>query len=198
MRSTRSRFLAFVVVLVAAAEPGFAEGGDGGVVGDGEESGQHLFADVLGEGLALLVAALALALEPVAEHLVKEDGRGAAGENRRAVEGFGHRRFAQRFKALAQIAHGGFDVGLLGQAVDGLGLEGLLAEQIHAIVGARDGDSHEPRQLMRRDDVRALGRGEIVGLVLDGEHDHVLVHVRVVAEDFARVPAPAAPTRRGR
>ena len=31
-------FLAFVVVVVAAAEPGFAEGGEGGVVGDGEES----------------------------------------------------------------------------------------------------------------------------------------------------------------
>src|ERR1700691_5053931 len=59
--------LAFVVVLVAAAEPDFAESRDGGVVGDGEKVWQHVFADVLGEGLAFFVAALALALEAVAE-----------------------------------------------------------------------------------------------------------------------------------
>ena len=34
-------FLAFVVVLVAAAEPGVAEGGERGVVGDGEEAGKN-------------------------------------------------------------------------------------------------------------------------------------------------------------
>src|SRR5208283_1991972 len=56
-------FLAFVVVLIVAAKPGVAEGGEGGVVDDGEEFGKDRFADVLGEGLALLVAALALAFE---------------------------------------------------------------------------------------------------------------------------------------
>ncbi len=102
----------------------------------------------------------------MAEHLVEEDGGGAAGENGGAVEGLGDRSLAQRFKALAQLAHGGFEIGLLGQAVDGFGFEGLLAEEIHAIVGARNGDGHQPRLQMRRDDLRAFGRGEIIGLVL--------------------------------
>ena len=166
MRSTRSRFLAFVVVLVAAAEPGVAEGGDGGVVGDGEEAGQDIFAEVLGEGLALLVAALALAFKAVAEHFVEEDRGGAAGEDGGAVEGLGDRGFAQGFKAVAEVAHGGFEVGLFGQAVDGFGLEGLFAEEVHAVVGAGDGDGHEARLQMRRDNARAFRRGEVIGLVL--------------------------------
>ena len=133
-------FLALVVVLIAAAEPDVAEVGDGGVVGDGKEVGQHRLADVLGKGLALFVAALALALEAVAEHFVEEHGGGAAGENRRTVERLSDRRLAQRFKTLAELAHGRFELGLRGKAVDGFGLECLLAEEIHAVVGAGYGD----------------------------------------------------------
>ena len=114
--------------------------------------GRIVFADVLGEGLALLVAALALALEAMAEDFVEEDGGGAAGENGGAVEGLGDRSFAQRLEALAERAHGGFEIGLLGQAVDGFGFEGLLAEEVHAVVGAGDGDGDEARLQMRRDD----------------------------------------------
>ena len=54
------------------------------------------------------------------------------------------------------------------------------------------------RQHMRRDDARPFGGGEVIGLVLDGEQDHVLVHVRIFAEDAATVPSPAAPMPRGR
>ena len=157
------------------------------------KSGRIVFADVLGEGLAFFVAALALALEAMAEHLVEEDGGGAAGENRGAVEGLGDRSLAQRFEALAQIAHGGFEIGLRGKAVDGWSFEGLLAEQVHAIVGAGDGDGDEPRLQVRRDDLRAFGRGEVVGLVLHGENDHVLVNVGVVAEDARQFPHPLLP-----
>ena len=86
-----------------------------GVVGHGEEAGQYLLAQILGEGLAFLVAALALALEPVAEHLVEEHRRGAPGENGGTVERLGDRGFAQRLKTLAQFAHGGFHLRLAGR-----------------------------------------------------------------------------------
>ena len=46
--------------------------------------------------------------------------------------------------------------------------------------------------------LRPFGRSEIVRLVLHREQHHVLVNVRVVAEDFATVPSPAAPMRRDR
>ena len=176
-------FLAFVVVGVAAAEPGSAEGGAGGVVGDGEEAGQYVFAELLGKGLAFVVAALALAFETVAEHLMKEDGGGAAGEDGGAIEGLGDGRFAQRFEACAEGADGGFEVGLGGKAVDGFGFEGLIAKEVHAIVGAGDGEDDEARLQVRRDDARALGGGEVVGLILHGEQDEVAIDVGVVAED---------------
>ncbi len=186
-------FLAFVVVLVAAAEPGVAEFADRGIVGDGKKIGQNRLADVLGEGLALFVAALALALEAMAEDFVEEDGGGATGENGRAVEWLSDRSLAQRFEALAELAHRGFEIGLRGKAVDSRGFECLLAEEIHAIVGAGDGDSDDPRLQMRRDDSRPFGGSEVVGLVLHGEKHHVLVHVRVVAEDARQFPHPLLP-----
>ncbi len=43
------------------------------------------------------------------------------------------------------------------------------------------------------DDLRALGGGEVVGLVLHGENDHVLVNVGVVAEDAGQFPHPLLP-----
>ena len=94
------RGLALVVKVVVAAEPCALELGEGGIVGDAEERRQNRLAEQLGEGLALLVAALPLAFEPVAEHLVEEDRRGASAEDGRPVEGFRHRRDAQRFEVL--------------------------------------------------------------------------------------------------
>ena len=106
-------FLAFVVVGVAAAEPVFGRrSAQGGVVGDGEEAGQNVFADIFGEGLAFFVAALALAFEAVAEDFVEEDGGGASGENGGAVERLGDWGFAQSFETFAQLADGRFQFGL--------------------------------------------------------------------------------------
>ena len=141
--------LAFVVELITAAEPGAAEGVDRGVVGDGEEVRKNRLADVLGEGLALLVAALALALKAMAENFVEENRGGAAGENGRTVKGFSDRSFAQRLETLAEIAHGRCKNGLRGKAVDGFCLEGLFAEEIHAVIGAGNGDGDDPRLQMR-------------------------------------------------
>ncbi len=95
--------LAFVVVAVVAAEGDAVEGGEGGVVGDAEEGGQDLLAEELGEGLAFVVAALALAFEAVAEDFVEEDGGGAAAEDGGAVEGLGDGSFAE---GLEVFGHG--------------------------------------------------------------------------------------------
>ena len=143
---------------------------------------------ILGEGLAFFVAALALAFEPVAEHFMKEDRRGAAGENRRPVERLGHGSFAQGFEALAQLANGGFHRCLRGKAVDRFGFEGLCAEQIHAVVGARRGNHDQACLDVRRHDPRAFGGCKVVGLVLGGKHNHVLVNIGIIAKDDERAP----------
>ena len=65
------------------------------------KDGQDRLAEELGEGLALLVAALALAFEAVAEDFVEEDGGGAAAEDGGAVEGLGDRGDAQGLEILA-------------------------------------------------------------------------------------------------
>jgi hypothetical protein len=87
--------LAFVVVFVVAAEGGSVEVFEGGVVGDADEAGKDGLAEELGEGLALFVAALALAFKAVAEDLVEEDGGGASAKDGRAVEGLGDRGGAE-------------------------------------------------------------------------------------------------------
>ena len=151
-----ARLLALVVIFVVAAEPGLSESGQGRIVGHREEAGQHRLAYFLCEGLALLSAALALAFEPVAKHLVEEDRRGPARENRRTVEGLGDRRLAQRLEACAQFADCRFHLRLWRQTLRCLGLEGLCAEQVHAIVGARYGNGHQPRLQVRRNHLRTL------------------------------------------
>ncbi len=80
-----------------------------------------------------------------------------------------------------------------GKAVDGFGLEGLFTEEIHAVIGAGNGDSDDPRLQVGRDDLRAFGRGVVVGLVLHGKKHHVFVYVRVVAEDAGQFPHPLLP-----
>src|ERR1035441_1297048 len=83
-----------------AAERSALERGQGGVVGDAEKRRQNGFAEHLGEGLAFLVAALSLAFEPVAEHLVEEDRGRAPTEDRGPVEWLRYRRGTQRLQAL--------------------------------------------------------------------------------------------------
>ena len=63
--------------------------GERGIVGDGEEAGQDGLAEQPGEGLAFLIAALALPFKPVAQHLMEEDRRSTTGEDRRAAVGLG-------------------------------------------------------------------------------------------------------------
>ena len=188
------RFLAFVVKFVITTEPGVLKLGDGGVIDDGKKVGEDFFADVLGEGLALFIATLALALETVAENFMEEHGGGTAGENGWAVERLSDGRFAQRFEALAEVLDCDDKLGLSGKAVDGFCFESLIAEEVHAIVSTGGGNEDKARQLVRRDDARTFGGGEVVGLALDGEQNHVLVHVRIFAEDARQFPHPLLPS----
>ena len=129
----------------------------------------------------------------MAKDFMEKDSGGAAGKNGRAVEWLSNRCFAQRFKALAEIAYGRCENGLRGKSINRWSFEGLLAEKIHAIVGASDGDGDDPRLQVGRDDLRSFGRVEVVGLVLHGEKDHILVYVGVVAEDAGQFPHPLLP-----
>ena len=128
--------------------------------------GQNGFAEELGEGLALFVAALALAFQAMAEDFVEEDGRGAAAEDGGAVEGLGDR--ARRaalpgsFAITAALARSVFWSGRCGGRV---GLEGLVAEHVHAVGGAGAGHDDESGGLAGRGDPRAFGGDEVVGLV---------------------------------
>jgi hypothetical protein len=129
----------------------------------------------------------------MAENFVEEDGGGAAGENGGAVERLSDGSFAQGLETLAEIANGGCENGLRGKAINGFSLEGLFAKEVHAVNGAGDGDCDDSRLQMGCDDLRSLGGGEIVGLILHGKKNHVLVHVRVVAEDARQFPHPLLP-----
>ena len=159
-----ARGLALVVDGVVAGERVAVEGGEGGVVGDGEEGGEDGLAEELGEGLALLVAALALAFEAMAEDLVEEDGGGAAGEDGWAVEGLGDGRGAEGFEVFGHRKRFVGNGLLIGQVRERVGLEGLGAEELHAVGSAGAGDDDEAGDVQGRGDAGALGGDEVVGL----------------------------------
>ena len=62
--------------------------------------GQNLFADLAGEGLALVDVLLAEAFGAMAENFVEEDGGGASGKQRRTGIRIHERRFVERFGLL--------------------------------------------------------------------------------------------------
>ncbi len=148
-----------------AAEGGAVEGFEGGVVDDGHEGGQDGLVEELGEGLAFLVAALALAFEAVAEDLVKEDGGGAAAEDGGAVEGLGDGGDAEGFEVFRH-GEGLRDEGcLVGQAAELVAFEGLDAVKIHAVGGAGAADDDEAGDVVGGADAGAVGGDEVVGFV---------------------------------
>ena len=62
------------------------------IINHAEKFRQDALLDFLGERLALFVAALPLALQPVAKHFVEQHRRRPAGEHGWSAEGFSHRR----------------------------------------------------------------------------------------------------------
>ena len=62
------------------------------IINHAEKFRQDALLDFLRERLALFVAALPLALQPVAKHFVEQHRRRAAREHSWSAEGFGHRR----------------------------------------------------------------------------------------------------------
>ncbi len=195
--------LAFVVVAVVAAEGVAVEVGEGGVVGDGEEGGQDLLAELLGEGLAFGVAALALAFETVAEDFVEEDGGGATGEDGGAVEGLGDGSGAEGDEVVRH-GEGLVEDGLLVGEVGGfVGLEGFDAEEVHAVGGAGAGDDDEAGDVAGSGYAGALRGDEVVGLGGGAHADGVDEDVGELLEDVgdlaeAGLPGGAVDVERGR
>ena len=185
----------FIVIRIGSAQPGIAEFRPRWIVRNGEECWKHRLADFLGKRLAFFVAALALALKPMAEHFMEKDRRGASGKNRRPVERLGQRSFAQRFEALAQFAHSGFEFSLLGQPLDCFRFKGLRPKEIHAIFGAAYGEDDQPGHLMGIGEARTLGGGKVIGLALGGQHDDVLVHVWEFAKAIGQLADAIFPHR---
>ena len=84
---------------------------------------------------------------------------------------------------------------LVGQAVGGFGLEGLLAEQVHAVGGARPRHNHQPRHLAGSVHARALRRDEVVGLIRRLELDLVGKYVGKLREQTGDLAQPLLPSR---
>src|SRR6185437_4578467 len=78
---------AFVIVFVPAVEIDAGDFAARGVEDDGEEIGEYLAVDALGEGLAFALILLAVAFDAVSEDLVEEDAGGASGKDGGADEG---------------------------------------------------------------------------------------------------------------
>ena len=188
-----ARGLALVVVAVVTAQRMAVEGGERGVVGDREEGGEDGFIEELGEGLAFLVAALTLAFETVAEHLVEEDGGGASGEDGGTVEGLGDGRDAEGFKVLRH-RHGLVGEGLLiGKVGGGVGFKGLCSEEVHAIGGAGAGDDDEPGDAVGGGDACSFRGDEVVGLGGGLHSDGVVEDVGVLLEERGEIAEAVGP-----
>ncbi len=127
---------ALVVVFIPSAEVEAVELALRGIVDHTEKVGQNWLADFLGESLAFLLAALAVAFEAMSEHFVKEDGGGAPGEQGWSGERLGHRSFTQGLQIACHFLDAGANLRFARQMVDAPGLEGFDAHQFHAVIGA--------------------------------------------------------------
>ena len=81
-RSTLRR-LAFIVDRIMSAQRMPIERAERRIVSDRKEARQDRLVQQLGEGLAFFVAALPLAFQPVAQHLMEKYCRGAPAQDRR-------------------------------------------------------------------------------------------------------------------
>ena len=93
----------------------------------------------------------------------------------------GAARSASRFFAIARV----FSVEslLIGQVGGGVGLEGLGAEEVHAIGGTRSRNDDEASDVAGSGHVRAFGGDEVVGLSGGLELDCVREDVGILREE---------------
>ena len=86
------------------------------------------------------------------------------------------------------------DEGLLvGQAAEFVALEGLDAEEVHAIGGAGAGDDDEAGDVAGRADAGAFGGDEVVGLVRGLQADGVVEDVGVLLEEAGELAQAVLP-----
>ena len=121
----------------------------------------------------------------MAQHLMEEDRRGASAQDRRAIVGFGDGRDAQVVKVLGHRLGLRQHLGLRGKVAGGIGLKGLGAEEVHTVGGAGARQHDQPRDLIGRRDVRTLAGDKVVRLMRGLQDGHVVVDIRIAAEDRA-------------
>src|ERR1700674_720516 len=86
---------ALVVISVPTAKVSMVERVQGRIIGNAEKRRQNQLADLLGESLAFLLAALAMPFQAMSQDFMKKNGGRSSGKQRRTAEGFSHRRGAQ-------------------------------------------------------------------------------------------------------
>ena len=128
-----------VVEVVVTVEVDAADARQRRIVVDRDEGRHDRLADLLGEGLPLLLVLLPVPLDAVAEDLVEEHAGGPPLEDGRPDVGIGQRRVPQRLEVGDHRVGGLEHLLLAGQGLERRGVEALEAIELHAVVGARVG-----------------------------------------------------------
>ena len=174
--------------MIPAGENGAVQFALGRIIGDAQEFGKHDLIHFFREGLAFVFAALAMAFEAMAENFVEENGGGAAGEKRGAVERLGDGRFAQRGEIFSHFWNAARDFGFGRKLIGRERLESFHAKEIHAIFGARFGLNHEADRRGRRYEAAAF-RGNVGGFGFRNREDY---QRRINFRIFAKFAGQAA------
>ena len=173
---------AFVVVAIKARQLCAAESMQRGIVGHAEELGQDFFVHLFSKSLAFVAAPLALSFNAMAEHFMKKNGRGAAGEQRGTTIRFGKRRGVQRAQVVGHFLRARCHFGFRGKLCRIGKLESLDAHQLHAIVGAGFGLDHDAEDGIGGDDLCAFGRDQVIVALLGIKKNQGLFDLRIPAE----------------
>lgn len=173
---------ALVVVAVVPVEEHAVDAGDGGIVEDVDERGHHRGADLVGEGLALGLVLLAVALDAVAEDLVEVHRRGAALEHGGAGERIGDGGVAQGLELGDEAIDAGDEVGLVRERGGIADVDDVDVREIHAVVGLGGRAEDDARVLLAALHLGALVADE-VARARGGDEPHLARQdVRVALE----------------
>ena len=115
----------------------------GGIEIDRSDVGQDLLVQHLLEGLGLFFILLPVALQAVAQNLVKENAARPAGEDRRARIGIDQRRHAQGLQIVDHFPDS-LEYGTIVRKTFGReGKERFVARQLHAVIRLCEGGDEQ-------------------------------------------------------
>jgi hypothetical protein len=124
---------ALVVVEIVPHQLDVADLLHGRIERDAQKRGQHRLSNPARKRLAIIRVALAVALDTVAENLMKENTRGAPGQDRRAREGLDDGRPAETREQIDHGARLGDELALVRQSIRrGREVAGIERE-LHAV-----------------------------------------------------------------